>query len=162
MKNVQRRDVLPEGEGGFHAEFLRILLTWAYPPPGWPEPNWTIQEDICVRLCEQLGILAAGKEANWLPSALKQVRQALEGESVAIRGRFHREGDTMHYVAPDWRTALLLALSRLLDTVRTKIKLCPMEGCGRLFLPNRRQLACSLAHAQRIRRERWEEKHQGG
>jgi hypothetical protein len=64
----------------------------------------------------------------------------------------------------DERTACVLGILRLVDVVGVdRLRKCPYvdpQGdtpCGRLFVARKRQLACTLEHAQRIQYLRWVE-----
>jgi hypothetical protein len=143
-------------------EILNGIVRLLYLPEGWPEPDWGEVERGWSALMLEMGIEVTGRkhDEGWLIPVIRLARRALEGEPVAVSGyRVGLEKGRIIYRCGDWRAAFYVFLWRLVDLVGAdQIKRCPLEGCGRLFIPVRRQLACTLAHAQRIRRQRWEKK----
>lgn len=120
-----------------------------------------------------VGVREQGYGVRWNVETLQAVRQTLDDLLEGKSRHFHLRGVTVireatprpwvrYQYRADLRTAFLLGLLRLLDVVGVdRLRRCPYEDpkthqqCGRLFVARKRQLACTLDHAQGIQYQRW-------
>jgi hypothetical protein len=101
------------------------------------------------------------------------LRALVEGQSVSLGSsaflNVRRAGRKLIFSAsglrPGDKVAFLLQLINLLGSVGVdRVRKChyvdpdTMESCDRWFIAKKRQLACSLEHAQRIRYFKWKER----
>jgi hypothetical protein len=107
---------------------------------------------------------AGEAEESPLPEARDVLERLLTGRPVRLstqgvtvrRDGAHLRWEPITDVAVD---RFLLRLLHLIERVGVdRVRRCPLEGCGRWFVAHKRQLACTLAHAQRVRYLRWANK----
>jgi hypothetical protein len=64
-----------------------------------------------------------------------------------------------HYSSDHFPTAFLLAAAEVLEEEGLRIRQCARPGCGRLFTHRKRGLFCSTSCSQKVRDQRFRERH---
>ncbi len=140
--------------------------------PG-PIPTW---EGMRIELLAVAGFagldVQAGKRTQqqwkrWIARTLQDAKADLHrlvqggSQRLVLRGVTVTRGEgrqprLVHMYEADERTAFRLALLGLVELVGVqRLRRCALPTCGRLFIARKRQLACSLTHAQETRYARW-------
>lgn len=64
-----------------------------------------------------------------------------------------------HYSSDHFPTAFLLAAAEVLEEEGLRIRECARPGCGRLFTHHKRGIFCSTSCSQKVRDQRFRERH---
>jgi predicted RNA-binding Zn ribbon-like protein len=64
-----------------------------------------------------------------------------------------------HYFSDHFPTAFLLAAAEVLEEEGLRVRQCARPGCGRLFTHRKRGLFCSTSCSQKVRDQRFRERH---
>jgi hypothetical protein len=154
---------------------LRWLLDFAQGPERWINPNQRENLNRGLRLFmgetpkALPGRGALEKLASYVREGLFRlvVDRRASWEVKLTSGGLTRRLDYMkdyildQYSASNWQTAFLLRTTDLLVSHGARIKQCAMRGCGRLFVPTKRQAYCSTACSLKTRQQRFRASHSG-
>jgi len=64
-----------------------------------------------------------------------------------------------HYSSDHFATAFLLAAAEVLEEEGLRVRECARPGCGRLFTHRKRGIFCSTSCSQKVRDQRFRERH---